>query len=198
MTVITLNIQTDDLALVAKLAAALNPHGMQVAVAPPVETVAPTPPPIEATAPTPPPIEAAAGKPELDSDGLPWDERINTSNKATRQDGTWKRKPGITDDYYAQVIAELKVARPHVAPPSQPMGGYMPASELQKNSIFPAIPEPANNEPMTFGQLVQKITAAKLPRERVEAALANAGIQQLPQLMQRPDAIEMVAKELGL
>jgi hypothetical protein len=55
-----------------------------------------------------PPAPTTAG--DRDADGILWDERIHTSNKSTKQDGTWKRKPGLDDAYFTSVMAELKAA----------------------------------------------------------------------------------------
>lgn len=49
------------------------------------------------------------GKLELDANNCPWDERINTSNFTKKTDGVWKRKPRITDEFYNEVVAEIKV-----------------------------------------------------------------------------------------
>lgn len=46
--------------------------------------------------------------PTTDKNGLPWDERIHSSNKALNADGTWRRRRGVDDDTVAQVEAELK------------------------------------------------------------------------------------------
>lgn len=46
-------------------------------------------------------------KPETDAEGLPWDERIHSSNQKTKADGSWHRKKGITDDYFEEIKAEL-------------------------------------------------------------------------------------------
>lgn len=46
--------------------------------------------------------------PELDKDGLPWDERIHSSNHKLTKDGLWQRRRGVTDEEFAVVMAELK------------------------------------------------------------------------------------------
>lgn len=45
-----------------------------------------------------------------DSAGLPWDERIHSSNRAFNADGTWRRRRGVSDDLVKQVEAELRKA----------------------------------------------------------------------------------------
>lgn len=44
----------------------------------------------------------------VDSAGLPWDERIHSSNKALNADGTWRKRRGVTDETVAAVEAELR------------------------------------------------------------------------------------------
>lgn len=50
---------------------------------------------------------AAAGAPDFDSAGMPWDERIHASSRATVADGTWRKKRGVSDELVAEVEAEL-------------------------------------------------------------------------------------------
>lgn len=43
----------------------------------------------------------------LDKEGLPWDERIHSSNHQMTAKGVWQRRRGITDEEYNRVKAEL-------------------------------------------------------------------------------------------
>lgn len=47
---------------------------------------------------------------ELDTDGVPWDERIHSSNKKRTKNGqgVWQKKRGVDDKLHADVTAELK------------------------------------------------------------------------------------------
>ncbi|MCF2909964.1 hypothetical protein L1285_16705 [Pseudoalteromonas sp. DL2-H2.2] len=45
---------------------------------------------------------------ELDSNGLPWDERIHTSTKNKTEKGVWKKKRGVSEPVFNEVVAELK------------------------------------------------------------------------------------------
>ena len=40
--------------------------------------------------------------------GIPWDHRIHTSTKKKTQKDIWKRRPGIDDEDYDAIVAELK------------------------------------------------------------------------------------------
>lgn len=48
----------------------------------------------------------------LDKDGVPWDERIHSSNKKQgAKNGLWQKKRGVDDKYYAEITAQLKNGR---------------------------------------------------------------------------------------
>jgi len=69
-------------------------------------------------APPAPPVAAPMGSAaapmtpapavDLDSSGLPWDERIHASTKSKLQNGTWKGKRGVDSTLVVQVEAELR------------------------------------------------------------------------------------------
>lgn len=48
------------------------------------------------------------GTPELDADGIPWDERIHASTKTKTQQGVWTKKRKVDEVLYGQVHAELQ------------------------------------------------------------------------------------------
>jgi len=55
-------------------------------------------------------VPAAPTETELDSNGLPWDERIHAGTKRKNADQSWSRRKGINDLDYNTVVAELKAA----------------------------------------------------------------------------------------
>lgn len=57
-------------------------------------------------------VPAAQVGTELDSNGLPWDERIHAGTKRKNADQSWSRRKGINDLDYNTVVAELKGATP--------------------------------------------------------------------------------------
>lgn len=111
----------------ATTATALPPAAPQ-APTPPAAPQAPTPP----AAPQAPAAAPPAGVP-LDKSGLPWDARINTSNKVTTAKGIWKMLKSLPEGFYDQVVAELKqtMAAPAAAPapvaPTPPVAATPPA-----------------------------------------------------------------------
>lgn len=53
---------------------------------------------------------------QRDSSGLPYDARIHSGNKTLNQDGTWKKRKGVSNEIVDAVTAELRaVATPPVA-----------------------------------------------------------------------------------
>lgn len=46
----------------------------------------------------------------LDSRGLPWDERIHAGSKGQLQDGSWRFKRKLNEDYIKEVETELRAA----------------------------------------------------------------------------------------
>lgn len=54
---------------------------------------------------------APAGQPDedpaVDRHGTPWDERIHAQTKTTNKDGSWKRKRGISDEYFERILAGI-------------------------------------------------------------------------------------------
>ena len=70
---------------------------------------------------------------ELDSEGLPWDERIHSSSKKKKADGTWTRVRGIQDAQFEEVKNELKA--------KMATGTGIPATPpVQEAPAAPAIP----------------------------------------------------------
>ena len=53
------------------------------------------------------PVESVNNVLTLDKEGLPWDERIHSSNHQMTAKGVWQRRRGITDEEYNRVKVEL-------------------------------------------------------------------------------------------
>ncbi len=64
-------------------------------------------PPFTPDVPTTSTVETPTG--ELDKQNCPWDARINSTTKNKTAKDIFKRLRGIEDDFYNQVIAEIKV-----------------------------------------------------------------------------------------
>jgi hypothetical protein len=84
---------------------------------------------------------------ELDSKGLPWDERIHASTKAINKDGSWKAKRGVQPVTVTEVEAELRntVASQNAqvsAPAAAPVQQFAPPAP-QAPAAPVAMPQPA-------------------------------------------------------
>jgi hypothetical protein len=84
---------------------------------------------------------------DVDKFGVPWDKRIHASTKAMLKNGGWKKKRGITDEEYNEVLAEITAAAPAPAPAAQEPA-QMPAADVtqafnQEPAEVPPPPPPA-------------------------------------------------------
>lgn len=92
----------------------------------------------------------------VDAEGLPWDERIHSSNKQKTEKGIWRRKRGLQDMEYDAIRAELlgQVTAPaSVAPTPVPVAAPTPlpppnSEPISADSDIPAfLRRPATPEP---------------------------------------------------
>ena len=117
------------------------------------------------TAATPTPVVAAdpVTTPELDSAGLPWDERIHAGTKRQNADGSWTLKKGVDKELVAQVIEELKgtpVTTTAPATPAAPVKPGVPATPAAP--VKPGVPATpaAPEKPSADGATVKAAKAA--------------------------------------
>lgn len=196
-------------------------------IAPEAAPVSSTLPPVAPAvpAPMPAPVAVAPSAPaapmtpandvELDSKGLPWDERIHASTKTKVADGTWKAKRGINDPaLVARVEAELRarIAAPAPAAEHAPamdaaavFGGAVAPAPLPPAAIVPpAAPSlpaaPAapsvGADPTTFEQLMSAISplvvAGKLPPTATNQAATANGLANIVALQTQPAFVPLV------
>jgi len=76
----------------------------------------------------------------VDSNGTPWDGRIHSESRAINADGTWRKRRGVSDQLFAEVMAELTDAAP--PPPPADEGNAQASSE-----DVPAPPAPTADAP---------------------------------------------------
>jgi len=165
----------------------------------------------EAFAPPPPPAVTAAPEgvnsfdpASLDKEGIPWDGRIHMSTKNRTVENVWKRKRNVPDEEYARVVAELRVsqmapAAPVVVPPPPPA----PVAPAAPVAVPPPPPPPAPAATgVTFPEFMAHVTAGvtsqRFTREDITDACVKCGVANLPGLINRPDLIPAVSRELGL
>ena len=169
--------------------------------APPVDNL--PPPPVDNLPPAPAPLVADVpvdNSVEVDSAGLPWDERIHSGGKTKLADGTWRDKRGVEDSEREAIVAELTkvmaipVPAPAVIEPTAPTdaeGWEQLAADIKQNA-----PAPASIK--TLPEFVRAVTGAKLGNMMVTEAVKSVGLESITQLGARPDLIPAVAAELGL
>lgn len=153
---------TGSLSVITQIAVLLEEHGFSDAInmdAPASHAVVPTqggiaPQPVITPAAA---TAAASAGVELDAKGLPWDERIHSSNKAKKADGSWHKRKGLADGVFEQVEAELRAQYPNV-----PTAGAASAPTALPVAVANPAPEPvAAPQPVPVG--VQPTMAAITP-----------------------------------
>lgn len=187
---------------------------------PPAALVPPAPTPANAApiaAPLPP---SPAGSVDLDSRGLPWDDRIHASTKTKIANGQWKAKRGVDEATVTAVEQELRarlaVAVPTPAPAPATVGEAWPIPATDAAAVFgggavapapfvppaaPSLPAPpaAPSElaaPATFEQLMPRISTAvvggTLPATALNAACVSVGLPSVVALQTSPQNIPAV------
>jgi hypothetical protein len=157
----------------------------------PVPTLTPAPPtpepPKPVPMPAPIPMPAADPSVELDSEGLPWDDRIHGSGQTfLKADGTWKLKRGVDAVLVAKVKTELRGKYP--APGREPAPAPAPA---------PAPEPPTSCDNVTsWAELNDFITQDNIDPELVESALAKFNVPSMESLKDVPVLIPLIYKEL--
>ena len=146
----------------------------------PVGNLPPAPP-----APPADPVDNSSADPvgnsvEVDSAGLPWDERIHSGGKTKLADGTWRDKRGVEDSEREAIVSEL----------AKVMAIPVPAPAVIEHTAPAAI--------KTLPEFVRAVTGAKLGNMMVTEAVKSVGLESITQLGARPDLIPAVAAELGL
>lgn len=83
--------------------------------------------------------------PSRDSKGTPWDARIHSESKATVADGTWRKRRGVSDELFNEVMAELTadIAPP---PPADDQDEDVPLAPASDSDV-PAPPAPTADAP---------------------------------------------------
>lgn len=99
----------------------------------------------EVDLPGPPAMPNPEGAPDVDSRGLPWDERIHAGTKATNADGSWRNKRGVDKALLEAVETELSGSRP-IPLPDAPVATASGADVAGGASEVPLPPAPAAEE----------------------------------------------------
>lgn len=101
---------------------------------------------------------------DFDKEGLPWDERIHSSNHKLTAQGVWQRRRGISDEVYNSVKAELLGKWEAAEPVTEDAPISAPIPEpVQAPVVAPASVAPAPVQAFTPVQQVQAPVAAPAP-----------------------------------
>lgn len=155
---------------------------------------------------------------ELDTEGVPWDERIHSGGKTKTKAGVWTARKGLNDEAGVNAIkAQLRaqVAAGGAAPASIPPAGTAPAviPQPQVPVVQPlpgvvggALPPLAGvapialPDPVTFEAFMPRVSAAVgagvLPPTALQAAMAHFQLQSVEHLEANRDYVPHVWAQL--
>ena len=102
---------------------------------------------------------ASTQTPEVDKEGVPWDERIHSGTKSVTAKGTWTRRRNVDDITFAKISAELKAsvagnAAPATNIPAPPSSPNVPSNNLPPPPGVNPLPLPGANLPPPPGAAV--------------------------------------------
>ena len=135
------------------------------------------------------PAETAASTVDLDTEGIPWDNRIHTNAKTKIRAGTWKLKRSIDVAEVEKVKAELLANQSLVAP------------AVTETTAAEPILTPAAQTVTTFPELVTYVTArcnaGEVQQMQIEELVAKHGITGgLPAVANREDLIPTIYADM--
>lgn len=92
------------------------------------------------------PVESVNNVLTLDKEGLPWDERIHSSNHQMTAKGVWQRRRGITDEEYNRVKVELLA--PIALSPVEKPAPVAPVTSVESVIPYASVAPQAPAEPI--------------------------------------------------
>lgn len=133
----------------------------------------------------------------VDSEGMPWDERIHASTKSVIANGTWKLKRGVDQALVAQVKAEL-MGNDTSATPNSESTPPPPAEPITEATPPPPTPAPATPSVDGFRQLVSDITKAGLAPDYVQGICHDLGFKGIIDCKGSEENLNLLRMSLGL
>ncbi len=116
--------------------------------------------------------------PAVDSDGVPWDDRIHAPSKAQNKDDTWRKKKKLDPAFVASVEAELKSA---VAQSPAPVAPVAPMPNVTPVTSPPMPPVDQQQQPAPVQQIpppVAPVAQTAPPMPPVDQQQQPAPVQQ--------------------
>lgn len=130
------------------------------------------------------------GAPDVDSRGLPWDERIHASTKATNGDGSWRNKRGVDKDLLESVERELGGVLPDVPPPPAPLP-EVPNAPVAEEPSIPAAPTPSVPVAPTDGAPSFKDAMAIVTTRQREGTLTQVQVAEAAQALGLTSVVDL-------
>lgn len=128
----------------------------------------------------------------VDINGLPWDKRIHASTQAFVADGSWRRKPKVSDEDFKRISDEMHVVM------TAPEAPVLTVAAMTAAEAF-AQPAPQSEGPKTFIEFMtwigghshaQRLTLTNVSDVMAELGLVNAeGRGAVALIDKRPDLI---------
>ncbi len=123
--------------------------------------------------------------PAVDKDGLPWDERIHSSNRQLTDKGVWRRRRGVADHLVTSVESELRT--------KLSTGQLQPAQQYQQPPMQQPAPVqqmPANSMPRANYQMPPAQPYQQPPMQQPVQQMPPAQSAPMPTPMQQPAPVQ--------
>jgi hypothetical protein len=130
----------------------------------------------------------ATGGVELDTNGLPYDDRIHSGSRSKTDKGVWTKKRGVSEADFNRISTELRAAvaatgtsQPAVAPTLPAAGGVpsLPALPGQAGPVVPALPSLAPTPYQNFVAFIAtQLQSPQNPTGRINSDWVDAVIAQ--------------------
>jgi len=151
---------------------------------------------------------------DLDKDGLPWDERINSPIKIKDRFGRWKKRLGVSTEDRYRIVEELKgnvktktkQPEPEVVPDTFVLPDMKePISEVPAPTFVPEPEAPTAYEPSfneehfknNFSVVMSELfSAKKITMEKVQQLCEIARVQQAWQIPTNETSLKAVYNNL--
>lgn len=131
---------------------------------------------------------------ELDSKGVPWNEKIHAKTKTKNKNGEWKGLRGT-----ANKINELKpipkaplTPDPRISSEESKLNQEIPYSPI----ISPSLEEPTNNFATLMTLITSSIANNTLEKYEVTKIINDFGLPTIPVVATRPDLIPAIIQAL--
>lgn len=117
--------------------------------------------------------------PDVDADGLPWDERIHSGNHGLNKDGTWRKRKGVDAAIVQTVTAELRGKQPDPIDPPAPVQIPDRPIPLPVGGIPAQAPTPMPMQPMPTA----------MPAMQPVPTYQQAPVPQMPSVTAAPQSV---------